>query len=93
MKRAVAAGGALVVAAFGAIVMGSLPPDRTTGVTMENLAALLATGGSDIGLVFRLVFGAATAGILVGLFHIARMEERPLRNTVQPAAEKAAGNE
>ncbi|MBN9540794.1 MAG: MFS transporter [Alphaproteobacteria bacterium] len=86
-------GGALVVAAFGAIVMGSLPPDRTTGVTMENLAALLATGGSDIGLVFRLVFGAATAGILVGLFHIARMEERPLRNTVQPAAEKAAGNE
>jgi EmrB/QacA subfamily drug resistance transporter len=86
-------GGALVVAAFGAIVMGSLPPDRTTGVTMENLAALLATGGSDIGLVFRLVFGAATAGILVALFHIARMEERPLRNTVRPAAEKAAGNE
>lgn len=86
-------GGALVVAAFGAIVMGSLPPDRTTGVTLENLTALLAAGGSDIGRVYRLVFGAATLGILVALFHIMRMEERPLRNTVQPAAEKPAGNE
>ena len=86
-------GGALVVAGFGAILMGSLPPDRTAGVTMENLGPLLAAGGSNIGLVFRLVFGAAVAGLLIALFHIARMEERPLRNTVRPVADKAAAGE
>ena len=37
-------GGAIIVAGFGAIVMGSLPADRAATVTMDTLAPALAAG-------------------------------------------------
>jgi hypothetical protein len=78
-------GGAIIVAGFGAIVMGSLPADKAANVTMDTLAPALAAGGSDIGTVFRWVFGAAAVGILLTLYSLAVMEERPLRTMVGAA--------
>jgi EmrB/QacA subfamily drug resistance transporter len=82
-------GGALIVAAFGAIVIGSLPPDLAAHVTIENLASTFAASGRDIGSVFSWVFGAAAAGILVALVSVMMMEERPLRSHTQPEASAA----
>jgi hypothetical protein len=78
-------GGAIIVAGFGAIVMGSLPSDKAATVTMDTLATTLAAGGSDIGMVFRWVYATAAAGILVTLYALFMMEERPLRTKVGPA--------
>lgn len=79
-------GGALVVAAFGAIVIGSLPADMAAHVTIENLASTFTAAGLDIGSVFRWVFIAAMAGILVSVISLSVMEERPLRGNVRPEA-------
>lgn len=79
-------GGALIVATFGAIVIGSLPADMAAHVTMENLASTFAANGRDIGSVFRWVFLTATFGILVSLVSVYFMEERPLRAHAGPAA-------
>jgi EmrB/QacA subfamily drug resistance transporter len=75
-------GGALIVAGFGAIVMGSLPPGHGRRVTIETLASELSAGGSSIGTVFRCVFAAATLGVLATLISLFVMEERPLRTRV-----------
>jgi MFS family permease len=74
-----ALGGALTVAAFGAIAIGSLPADMAAHVTIENLASTFAAAGRDIGTVFRWVFLTAAFGILISLVSICLMEERPLR--------------
>ncbi|MFZ5671525.1 MAG: MDR family MFS transporter [Pseudomonadota bacterium] len=79
-------GGALIVAGFGAIVIGSLPADLAQKVTIENLASSFAAAGSDIGSVFRWVFIAATSGIVISFLALYVMEERPLRTTVRPEA-------
>jgi MFS family permease len=72
--------GAVIVAAFGAIVLGGAGP---AGLTLETLAAQ-ASGGAglaqaDLAHVFRWVFAAAAACLGVGLVMLAVMEERPLR--------------
>lgn len=79
-------GGALIVAAFGAIVIGGLPPDMAEHVTIENLASTFAAAGSDIATVFRWVFLAAAAGLLISLVSLCLMEEKPLRGAARPAA-------
>jgi EmrB/QacA subfamily drug resistance transporter len=78
-------GGAIIVAAFGAIVMGSLPADRAATVTMDTLASTLSSGGSDIGTVFGWVYLAATVGILATLYALFMMEELPLKTKIGPA--------
>jgi EmrB/QacA subfamily drug resistance transporter len=79
-------GGALIVAVFGAIVIGGLPTDMAAHVTIENLANTFAAAGRDIGSVLRWVFIAATAGIMVALVSLFVMEEKPLRAHTRPAA-------
>jgi MFS family permease len=79
-------GGALIVAAFGAILLGGLPPDVATNVTLETLAAALGKAGLGIAEVFRFVFAAAAFGLLVTLGWLVAMEERPLRDNVARAA-------
>jgi EmrB/QacA subfamily drug resistance transporter len=75
-------GGALIVAAFGAIVLGGLPPAAAEHVTLETLPAALASAGLDIAGVFRFVFAAAALGLLITLGWLAAMEERPLRSQI-----------
>ena len=81
-------GGALIVAAFGAIVLGGLPQGAVEHVTLDTLPQSLAGAGLDIAIVFRWVFAAAAAGLLVTLGGLLAMEERPLRTRVheQPVA-------
>jgi len=69
--------GAIIVALFGAIVLGGVGP---AGLTVEGLAS--HAGGiaqEDLAHVFRWVFGAAAGWVGLGLVFLAVMEERPLR--------------
>jgi EmrB/QacA subfamily drug resistance transporter len=70
--------GAVIVAAFGAIVLGGAGP---AGLTLETLAAHASGAGSAGALahVFRWVFATAAAWVGLGLVLLAVMEERPLR--------------
>jgi len=69
--------GAVIVAGFGAVVLGGAGP---AGLTLETLTAHstgLAQG--DLAHVFRWVFATAAGWIGLGLVLLAVMEERPLR--------------
>ncbi len=78
-------GGAIIVAAFGAIVLGSAS-DHAGVVTLEKLAA----GHADFAPAFRLVFIAAAICLAIALACVLAVEERPLHGPVHradPAAE------
>jgi predicted MFS family arabinose efflux permease len=81
-------GGALIVAVFGAIVLGGI---GASGAGLSHEA--LQVGGVDretmVG-VFRYVFGAATVGFAFSLICLVRMKELPLRTGVAAAAREAA---
>jgi len=77
-------GGAIIVAAFGAIVLGGAA-DHTGVLTAETLA-----GHGDFAWAFRWVFATAAAFLVVALGCVLAVEERPLRGPVvrtEPAAE------
>ncbi len=82
-------GGALIVAGFGAIVIGSLPADLAAHVTVETLATTFAATGRDIGSVFRWVFIGSTVGLVIALASLYLMEEKPLRSKVKTAPSAA----
>jgi EmrB/QacA subfamily drug resistance transporter len=71
--------GAVIVAAFGAIVLGGI---GTSGITLETLAAQASGEGvahGDLAPVFRWLFVVAAAWVGLGLALLGAMEERPLR--------------
>jgi EmrB/QacA subfamily drug resistance transporter len=80
-------GSALIVAGFGAIFFTSIGAHGAS-LHLDTLAADVAKSGGDLAQIFGWVFGAATAGIALGLGFLARMEELPLRSSVkaEPAA-------
>jgi EmrB/QacA subfamily drug resistance transporter len=70
--------GAVIVAGFGAIVLGG----AGAGLTLETLAPQASGAGlaqGDLAHVFRWVFVAAAACLGLGLVLLGVMEERPLR--------------
>jgi EmrB/QacA subfamily drug resistance transporter len=73
-------GGAIIVAAFGAIVLGA-GGDRTGVVTLEKLT----TGHADFVAAFRLVFIAAAIFLAIALVCLFALEERPLQGRVEVA--------
>ena len=78
-------GGAIIVAVFGAIVLGSAG-DHAGVMTLEKLAA----GHADFAPAFRLVFIAAAIFLAIALACVLAVEERPLHGPVRltdPAAE------
>ncbi len=83
-------GGALIVAIFGAIVLGGV------GGAAEQLSPeALKLGTVDretMVTLFRSVFAAASLGFALALISLARMEELPLRGRAVEAA-KAIGGE
>ena len=83
-------GGALIVAGFGAILLGAVPAGEIGHVTIETLAPTLTRAGLDIAGVFRWVFAAAAAGLFLTIGWLMLMEERPLRSRVGGAAPAAA---
>jgi len=68
-------GGAIIVAAFAAIVLGGVDSGGT-GLTLDKLAG---AGASDFAGPFRLVFIAVAVFLALALVAIAAIEERPLR--------------
>ena len=73
-------GGALLVAVFGAIVIGS---GGNIGRTPDTTSLQAATQASDaLVTAFRLVFLVVAAGTVVGFFAIRAMEERPLSDVL-----------
>jgi predicted MFS family arabinose efflux permease len=72
-------GGAILVAVYGAIVVGGAT--GAAAASVEELARNAAAAGIDLAFLFRLVFAAAATGFALALIAFALMEERPLRGT------------
>ena len=81
-------GGALIVAVFGAIVLGGI--GAGSGVTAETLRAGTADRATMI-MLFQYVFAATFAGFALALFFLVRMQELPLRGHAIEAAKEIAG--
>ncbi|WP_293810730.1 MDR family MFS transporter [uncultured Bosea sp.] len=83
-------GGALIVAVFGAIVLGGVG-----GAAAKLSPEALKLGTVDretMVVLFRYVFGAASLGFALAWLSLARMQELPLRGRAVEAA-KAIGGE
>jgi EmrB/QacA subfamily drug resistance transporter len=81
-------GGAIVVAIFGAIVIGGIDAGANHAATFENLSGAPA----DFAALFRWVFIAAAAFLSAAFIAILMIEERPLRGPSpgQQSAPRAA---
>ncbi len=73
-------GGALIVAAFGTIVLGGAA-GGTGGHDVESL--IRGADPAQLALTFRYVFLAACLGLLAAFAFLALMEERPCASTVR----------
>jgi hypothetical protein len=82
-------GGALIVAMFGAIVLGGA---GAAGRALSFESITVAAGAADLPHVFRFVFAAALAGFALALAFLVMMEERPLRGTAARAADAAVAD-
>lgn len=71
-------GGAIIVAAFGAIILGGAS-EGGKGLTLEMLMGGAAKSGADFAMLFRTVFTAGAVFLAVGLVAMLLIEERPLR--------------
>jgi EmrB/QacA subfamily drug resistance transporter len=83
-------GGALIVAVFGAIVLGGVGVSGT-GLSHETLT-LGAVDRDTMVRLFQYVFAATFAGFACALFFLLRMEELPLRSGAAEAAKAIAGD-
>ena len=72
----------LAVAVMGAILLAGLgaAPERGSGV--ELMIEIAGRAGVDMAAVFRWIFLAAAAFLVMALIAMLRMEERPLRGSV-----------
>jgi hypothetical protein len=69
--------GAIIVALFGAIVLGGV---GSSGVTVEAFASHASgVAQTDLAHVFQWVFAVAAGWVGLGLLLLTVMEERPLR--------------
>ncbi len=72
-------GGAIVVAAFGAIFFAFLANDVPAGTSVEQAVMAGAHSGIDFAPVFRALFAAAATTLFLSFLGIVVMEEKPLR--------------
>ncbi len=78
-------GGAIVVAVFGAIVLGNMTEGSSTS-TLDTLAA----GHGDLAPAFHWVFIAAAVCLTMSFACLLAVEERPLHGPLRAAVETAA---
>ena len=76
-------GGAIIVAAFGAIMLGGAGV-AGQGLTLEMLSGALKDG-ADLAAAFGLLFVAGAVFLGVGLIAMLVIEERPLRGPAKDA--------
>jgi EmrB/QacA subfamily drug resistance transporter len=82
-------GGALTVAAFGAILLSGSSL-AVSGLGLDALAKSVG-GGDDLIVAFRWVFAAAFATLAASLVLLFFMHELPLRSAVAPHEDPAGG--
>jgi EmrB/QacA subfamily drug resistance transporter len=80
-------GGALIVAVFGAILLG-MSGLQGAG-SFESLGEAASRSGVDLSAVFGYIFWAAALGFTLALGFLLAMEELPLRGSAVKAAEAA----
>jgi MFS family permease len=71
-------GGTIIVAAFGAIVLGGIDTGGR-GLTLEMLRGGAHIAGADFASVFGWLFASAAVFLAAGLVAVLAVEERPLR--------------
>jgi EmrB/QacA subfamily drug resistance transporter len=76
-------GGAIIVAAFGTIVLGGIDTGGH-GLTLEMLRGGAQIAGTDFALLFRWLFAAGAVFLAAGLIAVLVIEERPLRGPSLP---------
>ncbi|MBN9457880.1 MAG: MDR family MFS transporter [Bosea sp. (in: a-proteobacteria)] len=81
-------GGALIVAVFGAIVLGGVGGE--TGQLSPEALKLGTVDRETMVMLFRYVFGAAAFGFALALLSLGLMKELPLRGGAAEAAKAAA---
>jgi EmrB/QacA subfamily drug resistance transporter len=81
-------GGAIIVAAFGAIVLGGAGM-AGRGLTLEMLSGAIRSG-ADLVAPFRFAFVAGGVFLALGLIAVLLIEERPLRGPAAEALEQGA---
>jgi EmrB/QacA subfamily drug resistance transporter len=79
-------GGAIIVAAFGAIVLGGIDTGGR-GLTLEMLRGGAKLAGADFAGVFGWLFASAAVFLAAGLIAVLAIEERPLRGPQSAPAE------
>jgi EmrB/QacA subfamily drug resistance transporter len=84
-------GGALTVAAYGAILLGT--GAVSGGAAPSEGHGLHAVQGVDLAAAFRWIFAAAAGGLAAALAALLVMEERPLRTRIAKATEGAVPTE
>jgi hypothetical protein len=71
-------GGAIIVAAFGTLVLGGIDAGGH-GLTLEMLRGGAHVAGADFSLLFRWLFAAGAVFLAAGLVAVLVIEEQPLR--------------
>ena len=71
-------GGAIIVAAFGTLVLGGIDTGGH-GLTLEMLRGGAHVAGADFSLLFRWLFAAGAVFLAAGLVAVLVIEEQPLR--------------
>jgi EmrB/QacA subfamily drug resistance transporter len=71
-------GGAIIVAAFGAVVLGGIDTGGR-GLTLEMLRGGAKLAGADFATMFGWLFASAAVFLAAGFFAVLATEERPLR--------------
>jgi MFS family permease len=77
-------GGTIIVAAFGAIVLGGIDTGGR-GLTLDMLRGDAGVAGADLAAVFGWLFAAGAVLLAVGLVAVLAIEETPLRGPQQEA--------
>ena len=75
-------GGALIVAAFGAIVFSQLPQLAGNAGSLGSLAASFGGDGAVVAHAFRLVYAAAALGLALAFLSLLVMPQWPLRTQI-----------
>jgi EmrB/QacA subfamily drug resistance transporter len=78
-------GGAIVVAVFGAIVLGSLEAAGSAGLLLEKVPG----AGADFAPLFRAVFIAGALFLTASFVAVTCIVERPLRGPATPGQRRA----
>jgi EmrB/QacA subfamily drug resistance transporter len=75
-------GGTIIVAAFGAIVLGGIETGGR-GLTLEMLRGGPHLAGADFAKVFGWLFAAAVVFLVAGFIAVLAIEQRPLRGSAK----------